>query len=74
MCRIIILIASIKKYYKWILIVIKIRKFQTGNATRSYCGSEIGESEIYSPYSFCGSDAACLDVSQSDLTDGCQVN
>ncbi|CAH1717775.1 unnamed protein product [Chironomus riparius] len=43
-----------------------------GNATRSYCGSEIGESEIYSPYSFCGSDAACLDVSQSDLTDGCQ--
>ncbi|XP_070506301.1 serine-rich adhesin for platelets isoform X2 [Chironomus tepperi] len=43
-----------------------------GNATRSYCGSEIGESEIYSPYSFCGSDAACLDVSQNDLTDGCQ--
>lgn len=47
----------------------------TGNATRSYCGSEIGESEIYSPYSFCGSEAAsALDISQNDLVDGCQVN
>lgn len=42
-----------------------------GNASRSYCGSEMGESEIYSPYSFCGSEAG-LDVAQgSDLNDGC---
>ncbi|KAG5683667.1 hypothetical protein PVAND_012934 [Polypedilum vanderplanki] len=40
-----------------------------GNAARSYCGSEIGESEIYSPYSFCGSEAG-LDVA-GDIGDGC---
>lgn len=34
----------------------------------SYCGSEMGESEIYSPYSFCGSEAG-LDVAQGDPND-----
>lgn len=38
----------------------------------SYCGSEMGESEIYSPYSFCGSEAG-LDVAQGDPNDGYQV-
>jgi hypothetical protein len=40
-----------------------------GNAARSYCGSEMGESEIYSPYSFCGSEAG-HDVAQGDPNDG----
>lgn len=31
----------------------------------SYCGSEMGESEIYSPYSFCGSEAG-NDVAYED--------
>lgn len=35
----------------------------------SYCGSEMGESEIYSPYSFCGSEAS-NDVALSDPHDG----
>lgn len=35
----------------------------------SYCGSEMGESEIYSPYSFCGSEASC-DVALGDPHDG----
>lgn len=39
----------------------------------SYCGSEMGESEIYSPYSFCGSEAG-LDVAQGDPNDGYQVH
>lgn len=43
--------------------------FNIGNAARSYCGSEIGESEIYSPYSFYGSEAG-HDVAQGDLNDG----
>lgn len=38
----------------------------------SYCGSEMGESEIYSPYSFCGSEAG-LDVAQGDPNDGYQT-
>lgn len=37
----------------------------------SYCGSEIGESEIYSPYSFCGSEAG--DLAQGDINDGYQT-
>jgi hypothetical protein len=39
----------------------------------SYCGSEIGESEIYSPYSFCGSEAGA-DVAQGDPHDGWSTN
>ena len=41
--------------------------------TISYCGSEIGESEIYSPYSFCGSEAG-TDVAQGDPNDGWSKN
>lgn len=43
------------------------------STTMSYCGSEMGESEIYSPYSFCGSEAG-LDVAQGDPNDGYQVH
>lgn len=39
----------------------------------SYCGSEMGESEIYSPYSFCGSEAG-FDVAQGDPNDGFQTS
>jgi hypothetical protein len=39
----------------------------------SYCGSEMGESEIYSPYSFCGSEAGA-DVAQGDPNDGWSTN
>lgn len=39
-----------------------------GNGARSYCGSEIGESEIYSPYSFYGSEAG-HDVAQGEFND-----
>lgn len=39
----------------------------------SYCGSEMGESEIYSPYSFCGSEAGG-DVAQGDPNEGYQVS
>jgi hypothetical protein len=39
----------------------------------SYCGSEMGESEIYSPYSFCGSEAGA-DVAQGDPNDGYPVS
>ena len=35
----------------------------------SYCGSEMGESEIYSPYSFYGSEAG-TDVAIGDPHDG----
>lgn len=38
----------------------------------SYCGSEMGESEIYSPYSFCGSEAG--DFAQGDINDGYQTS
>ena len=41
--------------------------------TMSYCGSEIGDSEIYSPYSFCGSEAG-TDVAQGDPNDGWSKN
>lgn len=37
--------------------------------SRSYCGSEISETDIYSPYSFYGSEAG-TDVAASDLHDG----
>lgn len=37
--------------------------------SRSYCGSEISETDIYSPYSFYGSEAG-TDVATSDLHDG----
>ncbi|XP_055702259.1 uncharacterized protein LOC129801346 [Phlebotomus papatasi] len=36
----------------------------------SYCGSEMGESEIYSPYSFCGGSEAGGDVAMGDPQDG----
>lgn len=54
------------------------KNFSTANvpratATMSYCGSEMGESEIYSPYSFCGSEAG-LDVAQGDPNDGYQTS
>lgn len=42
-------------------------------AAMSYCGSEMGESEIYSPYSFCGSEAG-LDVALGDPNDGYQAS
>jgi hypothetical protein len=35
--------------------------------TLSYCGSELGESEIYSAYSYCGSEFG--DVNQNDIND-----
>lgn len=38
----------------------------------SYCGSDMGESEIYSPYSFCGSEAG-IDVAQGDPNEGYQT-
>jgi hypothetical protein len=38
----------------------------------SYCGSEMGESEIYSPYSFCGSEAG--DLAQGDPNEGYQTS
>ncbi|KAJ6646522.1 hypothetical protein Bhyg_01734 [Pseudolycoriella hygida] len=37
--------------------------------SRSYCGSEISETDIYSPYSFYGSEAG-TDVASSDIHDG----
>ncbi|KAG4073102.1 hypothetical protein HA402_009521 [Bradysia odoriphaga] len=37
--------------------------------SRSYCGSEISETDIYSPYSFYGSEAG-TDVAAADLHDG----
>uniref|UniRef100_A0A1B0CIK0 Uncharacterized protein n=2 Tax=Lutzomyia longipalpis TaxID=7200 RepID=A0A1B0CIK0_LUTLO len=53
-------------------------KFHTSNSlanlprtvSMSYCGSEMGESEIYSPYSFCGGSEAGGDVAMGDPQDG----
>lgn len=42
-------------------------------AAMSYCGSEMGESEIYSPYSFCGSEAG-FDVAQGDPNESYQTS
>lgn len=41
--------------------------------SRSYCGSEISETDIYSPYSFYGSEAG-TDVASSDINDGWNGN
>lgn len=38
------------------------------SVTRSYCGSEISESDYYSPYSFYGSEAG-TDVAGNDFAD-----
>ncbi|XP_059619247.1 uncharacterized protein LOC132263481 [Phlebotomus argentipes] len=54
------------------------QKFHTSNSlanlprtvSMSYCGSEMGESEIYSPYSFCGGSEAGGDVAMGDPQDG----
>lgn len=41
--------------------------------SRSYCGSEISEFDVYSPYSFYGGGSeagGCNDAGQGDLHDG----
>lgn len=39
------------------------------NVSRSYCGSEISDMDVYSPYSFYGGSEAGTEVSQFDLHD-----
>lgn len=39
------------------------------SVSRSYCGSELSDADIYSPYSFYGSEAG-TDVAQGDFHDG----
>lgn len=39
------------------------------SVSRSYCGSELSDADVYSPYSFYGSEAG-TDVAQGDFHDG----
>lgn len=36
------------------------------NVSRSYCGSEISETEIYTPYSFYGGSETGTDINSND--------